>query len=808
MPKHTVHSVTYGFDTLDIEALAYEPHAVIAADVEIQSPGHGGAELLTVRVRNTTDVAVHLESVRIRIDLKTLGAKVTRILAGSGRMGAATERYDVSTTPFAVTSEAFVLMRGSDSSYVFAGFLTWKVFTGYFQFQDDRLVIHFHGDNKLIPAGRSIPLETILLARGGDWQAMLDRYADALRTTHEISLPDCRWKGWGSWDYYAHDIATRNIKANMQAIGSLGVPANLIQIDDGYQRMTGDWLTWDERKFPLGLPRLLHEIVEAGYTPGIWLAPFLAHQDSRLVAEHPDWLLKTDRGQFLDVALPNLILDYSRRDVCDWIAGVVSTMKQQWGVGYFKLDFLLHGLTPCRGGVDGVTPLERFHRCLRTIRDAVGNDIYLLGCSAIFGPCIGTVDGMRVGADIDPQFPSVRRSFNGGLSSYHLHRKVFHCDPDYLVLRAREDQDAECCAYTEKQGDLTFSQAEMWANFLSVFGNAVICGDKPAALREERRALLQRAFSFDACDQCVPLDLWAGGREDAPSFLLARKQETTYLALFNWRDVPQEMRISGWDSGDMLVRVPDDHVYPISSEVFATTLAGRSSLLVRYEGRRGFPHLRQTLVIHRLEEKGAFPDLVGEDFTPRGTPVRIDLGKSADCPLLWDRRGGRGMIRGLFAEAAKENTFLGIPFHFPSPDQDCVIACDDNDIPRKIEIGVHRKMHTLYFLHTCHIGVTGELNRYRIIHRDKTVEIPLVLGTHLGNSEAKYSLPWTSPLARIAWHDVRTDACLYLLEWHCPYPDEAIESIEVTFPVRKSRFFLVGITGFADESPPGHRLRG
>jgi len=213
-------------------------------------------------------------------------------------------------------------------------------------------VIHFHGDNKLIPSGQSIPLETILLARGDDWRALLDRHADALRTTHGISLPDRRWKGWGSWDYYAHDIATHSIQAGMQVIGSLGVPVNLIQIDDGYQRMMGDWLTWDESKFPRGLPRLLHEIAEAGYTPGIWPAPFLAHKDSRLVAEHPDWLLKTDRGRFLDVASPNLILDYSRRDVCDWMAHVVSTMKQQWGVGYFKPDFLLHGLTPCRGSAD------------------------------------------------------------------------------------------------------------------------------------------------------------------------------------------------------------------------------------------------------------------------------------------------------------------------------------------------------------------------------------------------------------------------------------------------------------------------
>ncbi|MFA7236533.1 MAG: hypothetical protein WC058_06690 [Phycisphaeraceae bacterium] len=127
MSKHTVCSADHGFNAIEMEARAYEPHVTVTADAAIQPFGDGGAELLTVRVRNTNNAAAHPERVRIRIDLKAMGVNVTRILAGNGRMGAATERHDVSSTPFAVTSEAFLLMRGSDSRYFFAGFLTWKV---------------------------------------------------------------------------------------------------------------------------------------------------------------------------------------------------------------------------------------------------------------------------------------------------------------------------------------------------------------------------------------------------------------------------------------------------------------------------------------------------------------------------------------------------------------------------------------------------------------------------------------------------------------------------------------------------------
>ena len=38
------------------------------------------------------------------------------------------------------------------------------------------------------------------------------------------------------------------------------------------------------------------KIRAAGMTPGIWLAPFAAEKESRLAAEHPDWLLHGKNG--------------------------------------------------------------------------------------------------------------------------------------------------------------------------------------------------------------------------------------------------------------------------------------------------------------------------------------------------------------------------------------------------------------------------------------------------------------------------------------------------------------------------------
>ena len=43
-----------------------------------------------------------------------------------------------------------------------------------------------------------------------------------------------------------------------------------IQVDDGFQRTTGDWRV--NQRFPSGLKSLARMIQESGFIPGIWLA--------------------------------------------------------------------------------------------------------------------------------------------------------------------------------------------------------------------------------------------------------------------------------------------------------------------------------------------------------------------------------------------------------------------------------------------------------------------------------------------------------------------------------------------------------
>lgn len=82
----------------------------------------------------------------------------------------------------------------------------------------------------------------------------------------------------------------------MESLAKQKEYVNTFQIDDGYQTAVGDWLSIDLKKFPSGMKHIADSIHSKGFQAGIWLAPFGAQKNSKLAAEHPDWLIKDKRA--------------------------------------------------------------------------------------------------------------------------------------------------------------------------------------------------------------------------------------------------------------------------------------------------------------------------------------------------------------------------------------------------------------------------------------------------------------------------------------------------------------------------------
>ena len=126
-----------------------------------------------------------------------------------------------------------------------------------------------------------------------------------------------------------------------EAARSLGI--ELFVLDDGWfgkrdsdTSSLGDWKV-DERKLPGGLRRLGERLNEMGLQFGLWVEPEMVSPDSDLYRKHPDWCLHVP-GRRRTEARNQLVLDFSREDVCDAVADMICDVLRSAPIRYVKWD--------------------------------------------------------------------------------------------------------------------------------------------------------------------------------------------------------------------------------------------------------------------------------------------------------------------------------------------------------------------------------------------------------------------------------------------------------------------------------------
>ncbi len=253
---------------------------------------------------------------------------------------------------------------------------------------------------------------------------------------------------WCSWYSLYEAIAEPLLLGTLQ--GLAGLPYDVFQIDDGWQRKVGDWQP--NQKFPSGMTALAQAVRGAGRRPGLWLAPFIVSAESELAQRHPDWLLRGADGQPVSAGYnwdaPLFALDTTLGPVQDWLDALIRQVRA-WGYDYLKLDFLYAaGLPGQRAG--NVSPEQALRGALQRVRAAAGDDAYLLMCGVPILPAIGLADGIRIGADTAPYWDNTyataaMRNYAapGGQNALRtsLHRlwlrPLAHIDPDVAFFRTR-----------------------------------------------------------------------------------------------------------------------------------------------------------------------------------------------------------------------------------------------------------------------------------------------------------------------------------------------------------------------------------
>jgi alpha-galactosidase len=143
------------------------------------------------------------------------------------------------------------------------------------------------------------------------------------------------WEG----NYFQHDVAA--LKAQATAGAHLGIERFVL--DDGWfgrrdddSSSLGDWKV-DPRKYPDGLDPLIDHVRSLGMEFGIWVEPEMVSPDSDLFRAHPEWALQV-AGRPLATGRQQLVLDLTRREVAEYLLGVLDCLLSEHAISYLKWD--------------------------------------------------------------------------------------------------------------------------------------------------------------------------------------------------------------------------------------------------------------------------------------------------------------------------------------------------------------------------------------------------------------------------------------------------------------------------------------
>lgn len=345
--------------------------------------------------------------------------------------------------------------------------------------------------------------------------------------------------GWCSWYHYFHGVTEADLRSNLAA--SDAWPFDVFQLDDGFQAAIGDWLVTND-KFETDLAGLAAAITTAGHTPGLWLAPFIAAPDARVLMDHPDWVATTREtggplpGMFnppWEGGMGGLMftLDTTHPGVLAHLEDLGRQVRDA-GYDYLKLDFTF---APSFDGIYAdptMTPAQRVRAGYDAVRRGAGDDAFILGCGAPISHVVGVIDGNRIGSDVDPRWtldpdradeaypetlPATLHAFRNTLTRSFMHRALWLNDPDCVMLRTTETE-------------LDPAAVRTWARTVALSGGMVLVSDDLSLLGSDAHQLLDEVITLgravdaaslamqparcdDLLDANPPTTLSAGGQQ-------------------------------------------------------------------------------------------------------------------------------------------------------------------------------------------------------------------------------------------------------------------------------------------------------
>ncbi|MDO5520108.1 MAG: alpha-galactosidase [bacterium] len=106
--------------------------------------------------------------------------------------------------------------------------------------------------------------------------------------------------------------------------------------DDDFSGL-GDWYVTNNAKLPGGIKGLAEKVMELGMQFGLWFEPEMVNKDSDLFRSNPDWILCAP-GRTPSPSRNQYILDFTRKEVVDYIYGMMEKILSEAPISYVKWD--------------------------------------------------------------------------------------------------------------------------------------------------------------------------------------------------------------------------------------------------------------------------------------------------------------------------------------------------------------------------------------------------------------------------------------------------------------------------------------
>ncbi len=367
-------------------------------------------------------------------------------------------------------------------------------------------------DGFILEPGKKIRSNRFVIYIGSDPYSALEGFADIMGNLNKARINSIV-NGWCNWFFTYEHITEDEVVRNSEFASRVLKPYGMeyMQIDEGYQQWHGEWDGND--RFPHGMKWLADRIHSYGLKPGLWIAPYVISEPTRIFQKHKEWLIKNPDGSLKRVGpWPDENTDWAKNenpkrygldithpDAAEWMSNLFDKVSKQWGYEMIKIDFVDWSLLSADHYFNpSVSRAMAYRKGFEIIRKAIGENCHLQDCGP--GPVtVGLIDSMRIELDQNygyreeawkTYFTNSASSAPAAAKRYYFHKRTWINDADHLCMSL-----------------LSLSQSQAAATLLSLTGGNIISGDRLQDLDPVRLEILKKSLpSFG--EAARPADLF------------------------------------------------------------------------------------------------------------------------------------------------------------------------------------------------------------------------------------------------------------------------------------------------------------